>query len=704
MQEFLKLDQNKLELKYFFILLLIAFSFSIAIRMIWVEQFSGMEEFKWNSQLMINTNDGYYYAEGARDILLKTHQENDSSPITSPLSQLTSFLAYIVPVSFETLILFMSAFFSSLLVIPIMLIGRTIKQDNLGFISALVSGIAWSYYNRTMTGYYDTDMLVIVLPTIVLYGVIQAVSSHRNRWLVLITISMILNAWWYPGSYSLNMAMIAIVFLYTMAFERKNVYFYKILLFMALAAISLPIYTKVLIAIGLFLWFHFKSIKDLKIVLGLLTLSFIAVAFTGGLGPILSQLDAYIFRSTVSSTTGASLHFYNVAQTVREAGKIPFETFANRISGHTITFLLSTLGYILLSLRYRVMWLALPMMALGFLALKGGLRFTVYAVPINALGIAYLIVFMSQKVPSAFKYLVLILGSTAVLYPNITHIIAYRVPTVFNNLEVKVLDSLNKNSSREDYVLAWWDYGYPIRYYADVKTLIDGGKHSGDSNFPVSYALFEEQAVASKMARLAVEYTESAFKQERKGSYIQMMMDDNNISDPNDFLLALEQGLIPMPKKTRDVYFYLPLRMLNILPTVGLFSNLDLATGKAKVRPFFFQSQNFKQVGNEIILSGNFKIDMKNGNLIANDQVVPINSFLTTQYDKNRKFQVQRQEINPSAPMTVIYMKDMNRFLVLDAKMFNSSYIQMFVLEQYDKNLFEMSISTPLVKVFKLKI
>jgi len=704
-QNLLDLKENRVNSKLFFLLMLIAFTFSIAVRMIWVEQFSDVEQFKWNNELMINTNDGYYYAEGARDNLLGVHQDNDRSPIDAPLSKLTSFLAYIIPSSFEALILYMPAFFGSLLIIPIMLIARTIKQDILGFIAALLGGIVWSYYNRTMTGYYDTDMLVIVLPTFVLYSVILACTSQRNRYLALVTFSMMLSAWWYPGAYSLNMAMIAIVLAYTLIFERKNVYFYKILVFMGIAVLLVPFWIKIALATVLFSVFHFKDIEDMKIVLSLLVVAVIGVLMTGGVAPIFNQLEAYVFRTAVSSDSEVTgLHFYNVAQTVREAGKIPFETFANRISGHTITFLLSTIGYILLALRFRVMWLALPMIGLGFLALKGGLRFTVYAVPINALGIGFLIVFLSQKLPAKAQYIALILGTVAVLYPNIKHIIAYKVPTVFTKQEVQALDAFHKVSDREDYALTWWDYGYPIRFYADVKTLIDGGKHNGDTNFPVSFSLFENQQVSSKMARLAVEYTESTFKDKRKGSYIQMMMDDNNISDPNDFLLALSQGVVNIPEKSRDIYYYLPLRMLDILPTVGLFSNLDLSTGKAKTNPFFYQSKQFKQVGNDIQLTGGLRIDLKNGNLVTPNQTIPINTFYITEYKEGTKLSVSAQTIQAQAPISVIYMKSMNSILLLDQKLLNSTYIQLFVLENYDKNLFEMSVASPLVKVFKLKI
>jgi len=700
----LDLEENSINSKLFFVLMLIAFTFSIAVRMIWVEQFSGVEQFKWNNELMINTNDGYYYAEGAKDNLLGIHQENDRSPVDSPLSQLTSFLAYIIPSSFEALILYMPAFFGSLLVIPIMLIARLIKQDSIGFIAALSGSIAWSYYNRTMTGYYDTDMLVIVLPTLVLYSVILATISQRNRYLILITLSMMLNTWWYPSAYSINMGMIAIIIGYTLFFERKNIYFYKILIFMGISVLLVPFWMKIVLALLIFSFFHFKSVEDYRIVLSILGATVIGLLVTGGFTPIIDRLETYILRTSISSNTVTGLHYFNVVQTVREAGQIPFETFANRISGHTITFLLSTIGYILLALRYRVMWLALPMIGLGFLALQGGLRFTVYAVPINALGLGFLIVFMSQKFPKNLRYIFMTLTTVAVLYPNVSHVIGYRVPTVLNKHETKVLDALHKISSREDYVLAWWDYGYPIRYYADVKTLIDGGAHSGNANYPVSFSLLEPQDLSSSMARLAVEYRESTYKDKRTGLYMELMMDDSNMTTPSDFLLSLSQDLITLPKKTRDIYYYLPLRMLNIFPTVSLFSNLDLSTGKAYKAPFFFQTTNFRQNGNEIDLSRGVRVDLKNGNLILPSQSVPINTFYTTEYDGNGKLVVSAQTINIQSEINVVYMKSMNRFLVLDKKMLDSTYIQLFVFQNYDRNLFELSISSPYAKVYKLKI
>jgi len=262
-------------------------------------------------------------------------------------------------------------------------------------------------------------------------------------------------------------------------------------------------------------------------------------------------------------------------------------------------------------------------------------------------------------------------------------------------------------------VVSWWDYGYPIRYYSDVNTLIDGGKHSGAVNFPVSYILTNPQVISAKLARFDVEYTEKIFRviKENKNeedkiliqSNIAQMTLDNGFKDTNDFLSSLNLN-IRLPKKTRDIYFYLPYRMMGIMPTVAKFSDIDLMTGKVNRRPFFYKTNRFKDSGTLLNLANGVVFNKKSGMLKIGNQEVPIKEFLVTSYDKKRKLIRQRQTIHKDANMYLVYMKSYNTFLVLDESMLNSTYIQLFVFENYDKNLFEPVILDPNAKVFKLKI
>ena len=696
-------------------LILIAFLFSLAVRMVWVYQFSDYEPFKYNGQFMINTNDGYCWAEGARDILSGVHQENDGSPMTSAPSQLTAFFAKTLPFSFESIIFYMPVFLSSLIVIPMILIAKLLGKLELGFIAALLASIVWSYYNRTMVGYYDTDMLNIVLPMFLLWSIIWAIQTNEDKYLLITALDILVYRWWYPQSYSLEFAFFGLILFYALVFDRKNMYNYKLLAIMMFAMMNLD--GLIRLPIVLAVMYIFRQEKVQRYIYHILALSIVAFFVTGGFSPIWGQLKGYVFKDVISvGQEGLKLHFFSVMQTVREAGKIPFEIFADRISGHVVTFVLSVIGFIYLAYKHRIMLFAFPLVGLGFLAYVGGLRFTIYAAPVMAFGIAFLIVEIASYMPNVrLKYLSMVALTLAILYPNYLHVEEYKVPTVFNADEVKVLDRLGKIASREDYIISWWDYGYPIRYYSDVKTLVDGGKHSGEVNFPVSFILTNPQNVAAKMARLDVEYTEKTFKYIEESrdlikdknltifSNIEQMTTDYGFKDTNDFLKSLNTD-IKLPEKTRDIYLYLPFKMLGIYPTMSLFSNIDLMNGEKQKEPFFFMSRNFRDTQATVELGQDVFIDKRDSTLNIGNKKMPIRRFTKTIYDQNMELQKSTQLMNFAGTINVIYMANYNTFLVLDEDTYNSLYIQLMVLEEYDTTLFEKVIMAPNVKVYKLKI
>ena len=697
-------------------LIIVAFLFSIAIRFIWVYQFQNYEAFKYAGEFMINTNDGYFWAEGARDLLSGEVQKNDLSPINQAASQLTYVFAKILPFSFETIIFYMPAFLGSLLVIPIILIANNLKMPAVGFVAALLGAIAVSYYNRTMVGYYDTDMLNIVFPTFLCWSLILALRSEEKKYLLITALEIIAYRWWYPQSYSLEFTFFGLILLYTLVFKRKENFYYELLAMMLFAMMGLPATIR-LVIVGV-MYVLFKQEKFQKYALYCLFIALALFFVTGGASLIWAQLNVYLFQGSVSATQDTlSLHFFSVLQTVREAGQIPFDVFATRISGHTITFVLSLIGYVLLIIRYPVMALGLPLMVLGFIAPWGGLRFTVYAVPMSALGIAYLLLvagafvqklFINEDVGKVVKSLMMVGGVLAILYPNIMHIIGYKVPTVLNKTEVEQLAKLRTIAGREDYVVTWWDYGYPVRYYSDVKTLIDGGKHDGGVNFPVSYALTSPQQQAAKMARFEVEYTEKAFLKAEKNETVMnntaQMTLDAGLKDANDFLLSL-QNPISLPAKTRDIYYYLPYRMMGIFPTVAQFSNLDIMTGNTIRQPFFYQAESIRDEGNLLHLGSGIALDKSKGVIkLGKQQEVLVKHFIKTGYTKELKLIKEENILHPNGQFNIIYLQAFNSFLIVDDAMFNSTYVQMFVLENYDKNLFEPVILDPQTKIFKLKI
>jgi len=67
---------NKLKSYDMVAYIVLAYLFSLAMRMIWVYQFGDYESFYWNNQLMINTNDGYFYMSGVLNLLEESLANN----------------------------------------------------------------------------------------------------------------------------------------------------------------------------------------------------------------------------------------------------------------------------------------------------------------------------------------------------------------------------------------------------------------------------------------------------------------------------------------------------------------------------------------------------------------------------------------------------------------------------------------------------
>ena len=682
------------------LLILIAYLFSFALRLIWVYQMGGHPEALWNNEIMINTNDGYYFATAARSILEGTNSHNPQLAgafQTYPVMvYLTAYAAKLLPFSLETVILYMPAVISSLIVIPVILIGRLLKLPLLGFFAALIASIGWSYYNRTMVGYYDSDMFSVVMQMFVLYSILSLAVKHRSfdAFLALIFISTY--PYFYPQGLSLIYGMYLIYIVYVMLFLRKNEAVYFGIASIAVALMPLAIWIK--IPLFLFVWwlFHatFMTMKH-RVIIGFLFFAFFlleANVFT----LIFGKISDYLNRGTEEG----GLHFFQVIQTVREAGKIPFSTMANRISGSSIGVILSLIGYIILVLRKREMIIALPLIGVGLFSLWGGLRFTVYAVPVAAISAVFLFYIIAGYLQNIkVRYALIVLFTSAMLYPNIMHIINYRVPTVFNKYEVASLDKLSKEGTDRDYVITWWDYGYPIWFYANKNTLIDGSKHHHD-NFIVSEILTaDSQLEAARLSRIAVEtYVKSGYKTVADTLF-------KVHTNPSEFLRKLRtEKTVDLPEKTREIYLYLPYRMLNIFSTVAIFSNLDLLTGEKYPSPFYFVSRNFKDTPDTLYLGGGLQLDKKKGLLQIGKQQFPLKQFVTTSLGSDGNHVTNIQTIEPNSPLSLVYMQSYKIFLVLDEKMYNSNYIQMFVLGHYDKSLYELVESTPYAKIFKIRI
>ena len=109
-----------------------------------------------------NTHDSFYFGSIVQKASLGMHQNNSLIPgvyTNGMITALPYWLLKLFPeISIEKLLLWLPVCVAGLVCVPIILIGRLYDSPFWGFFAACLAGVTHSYYNRTLAGYYDTDI------------------------------------------------------------------------------------------------------------------------------------------------------------------------------------------------------------------------------------------------------------------------------------------------------------------------------------------------------------------------------------------------------------------------------------------------------------------------------------------------------------------------------------------------------------------
>ncbi len=841
--------------------IILTYAFCAFLRCYWIAWAGDIDQFIFNGQLMINTNDGYFFAEGARDILAGFHQPNDLSAVEQPLSQFTALLARILPVRLETLFIYMPVFLGALVVVPLVLIGREFGSLLFGVVSGLLVALVPSFYARTNGGYYDTDIYTLFFPLLVGYALIRLYNERDFLSLALVAACALVANWFH---YQTNVFIFAGGALFAVAAfmqERRNWLLYIGVLLAALASTDMPLLVK-LIAIVIVLAVTKLRPQSAFSLYGVVAVGVLALAFMVIGGTFQTMLEKVLYYAVSGDEVDAKskdFAFYDVSQTISEAQKVGFFDSLLYVFPSKLLVLCSVVGFVALCWKRREVLYFLPMCVLGLLSFKAGVRFTMYSAVSFGMGIAAVLwafyacagrlgvqgaggsnsnlgekpslqariagldggangagansnlgalpslafvgllafaVFCiyeawatkfgflwfsgvteysafnaaaanataanpvaataAAKMPSELVYKLAVtvifvifvalfalylvrnfarlglfkcaslaavfVAVASVVNINLAYVYSSRSGTVLTKDEMVVLDELGKVAQREDYCISWWDWGYPIRYYADVKTLTDGAKHFGWQNYPISFILTRTPVAAANMARLDVEFTESYFRQHQNlsrednakmPSNINAMLAAYNVSrqNVNGFVNgALNSPNIQLPPKSRDIYLFLPHRISDIFATIALFSWRNIGTGEDLMSQFwFFQSEMRSQPfdrsdGKWVGLDGNFAIKLDGTKFSAGESVIELNSFVTMKFDnKTRKFERGVVSGNPQSLYYGVFLQDLGRIYLMNRATFASTFVQMFMLGEYDPNLYELVAWSATAKLYKFK-
>ena len=155
-----------------------------------------------------NTHDSFYFGSILQKAHLGMHQENNLLPSAIYSGMITALpytLLQLFPsLTIEQLLLWLPVYVAGLVCIPIVLIGRLYGSTIWGFFAACLAGITHSYYNRTLAGYYDTDIFSITVPAFALYFLLGAARRESLHYALGAAVTLYLYRFFYASGQAIT--------------------------------------------------------------------------------------------------------------------------------------------------------------------------------------------------------------------------------------------------------------------------------------------------------------------------------------------------------------------------------------------------------------------------------------------------------------------------------------------------------------------
>jgi dolichyl-diphosphooligosaccharide--protein glycosyltransferase/undecaprenyl-diphosphooligosaccharide--protein glycosyltransferase len=349
-----------------------------------------------------NTHDSFYFGSILQKAHLGLHQNNNLLPsaiFSGAITALPYALLKLFPsLTIEQLLLWLPVWVAGFVCIPIVLIGRLYGSTLWGFFAACLAGVTHSYYNRTLAGYYDTDMFSITVPALAIFFLLAASRRESLKFALAGAVTLYLFRFIYGSGQAITCTMCLAFIGYRFGLsvleyliDRQGKSFGRS------PSLSFACQTAILLSWVMYaeawslgsmieasptrFWFGLLLLPVLFVVLRFMetvpqteinsrslgkssakeqdrlspsftvrrsqylvvfaSVALLLVGIYGGVyGKITGKLESYLqgpgkVSSASSVSSNYQLNFRNVKQTIREAGKIPPETVRNRILADT---------------------------------------------------------------------------------------------------------------------------------------------------------------------------------------------------------------------------------------------------------------------------------------------------------------------------------------------------------------------------------
>ena len=560
---------------------------------------------------------------------------------------------------------------AGLFIIPLSLYGWQVGYPIAGLLGGLVGNYTYKYYLRTSVGRIDTDFLNLCFPLFAAYFLLRTFQAKTEKiawfWVSLAGVTLNLFSWWYsrPG--------------FTL------VYFLVLL-------------------IGLLCWRH--SIRMI------LTSTLIFIVFSGpeyflrSLESLTVVMGVYFnvsFIGEVQANAGPATfpHAYNwIIETV----PLAWEESLEQLLGNWLISAGGLLLFLIFIIRYwRYFLPLLPLFGLGTIGLLGSQRFLLYLTPFIGFGfgmalnslISFVWQYSKEKTGVSvngatqderakyqlhfFLYLSLC-GAWLLLLPISAK--GYIPKPTFPPTYYRIFQEIGQKTPQAAVIYTWWDLGNLILEQTGRALFHDGGSQYRPKTYFIARSLVgQSQAELAKiMSFLGAEGDRGI--QKYNSSEAKLM---SEILNKDHFVKA-------------PLYLLYTDNLIDVFPTLFSIGKWDLQTQQTRVGNF--KKLNCSTINNEVMECENFSFDLNKGFV---NQKIPIRRIVQS-FQGNESFVKEYHPIGLTLQLMLTSPNEIGPVYLLTEEVFNSNLNQMFLLGNYDSDLFEeIYHQYPIARVFHLK-
>ncbi|MFT7579440.1 MAG: undecaprenyl-diphosphooligosaccharide--protein glycosyltransferase [Myxococcota bacterium] len=688
-------------------LMLVAWGIGLFLRLLWVPEAFALEQALVDGVPMPTTGDSYVWGASIRAALEGFGESTARLPAwdRQAVTALGVLVTKVTPWSLTEVLLYLPIVVGSLLVVPVILTGRLLGSTWFGFFAALLAVSATSYVSRTSFGYYDTDMFAVTFQAAVLLTLLGTALRRSLEWALMAALLLTTYRFIYDKGGFVAMTQLGAYALLVGTWMRGDPRAPALLALVALAFLPIPHILRPIPILAAYLLFKRWRFPQWRWML-VGGAALVALMLLTGTGRQILQL---LGRFLGADAAGDLLYTFVGERLIAETQGASFPALGARISGHWTLMLVAIAGYGLACWRWRPLLMGIPLWLLGLSAMWTGMRFTIYAVPVAAIGSVAAMYVVAAWLPRVrLRGTAVAAMVTAALIPAIIFAESFGARVNLDRRDVVGMKALGEVAGPNDFAVTWWDFGYPLAYYAGVSSIVDGGHHSRDSALIARAFSSRSPILAANLSRMMAE---TAAKLEGRGKHVlgRAFRRQSEGRSANEFLAHMATPDYTPPQKEREVFLYMPLRMLPLLATVYRYAAVDLETGKEAPSPMFVFAMNVDREQARIKLVNDFVIDPKAGMLIYDPeeshlrQSFKIRTLMRITPANNGPHKVVSDTLHADGAVTVIWLEIFKAMLVVDDALLYSNVVQMMLLDRWDNSLFEPVIRNPQLRAYRLR-